>query len=1006
MINKLFPRLALLLLLCCFGTLYAQEAANAVIPTTDYESALDLFKHKKYVAAQALFSKIADTDLGVNRINKVNAAYYDALCSYHLNQQNTEFKLENFLKEHPNSSKTKRIHFQLGKYYFNNSKYRKALSAFRNADRYDLDLKELEEYNFKMAYCALNQSDINNARIGFNAVVNTESQYAPASKYYIAHLDFLDKNFEAAQPVLESLKSDPNYKKIVPYYLIQIYYYQKDFDRILADGPELYAQSNAKQQAEIAKILGAVYFNDADYEQALSYYETYERTNRNGVDEAFSYQMGVCYFKTKQYQQAIRYFQNATSGKRALAQNAFYYLGHCYLNIDQKKFASNAFKSATKLDDDSKIQEEALFNYAKLSIELGHDPYNEAINALNGYLEKYPNSNRKDEVHNYLVQLYINTKNYRSALSSIEQLQRKNPTFAGAYQKIYYYSAIELFNDRRNEEAIEYFTKAIQNGRDQQIKAESNYWIAEAFYKTGNFWAANKYYNIFINNPEAKRSSYYALSKYNIAYIHFSKEEYESAIRFFNEYIRDQKNNNPKLMNDVYIRIGDSYFINKRYQNAITNFDKAIRFNQANKDYAIYQKALSYGALGKQNNKIVTLEQMITSNRNSAFYDDAMYELGVTYLINNQNDRAVSYFNRLVRELPRSPFSKKALLRSGLIYYNNDQNNQAINSLKKVIQDYPGSAEATEALASLKNIYVDANRVTEFFDFANSIGHNVISVNEQDSLLFSAAENQYLEGNEASALSSLRSYIRAKPNGAYLINAYFYLGEIEFKNKKYPQALDAYTYVNKQRISQFSETSLLKASRINYNQKNYAAALNNYNVLLDIANDDDRRFEAQIGQMRCNFKLANYGLSIDPAKAILRNPRINTDQIAETHYILAKSYYETNYKDLAKGEFSIIEKLNDSEQAAESKYYLALLAFEDGDYKSSEKLLFEYSDQYSYYDYWLAKSFILLADNYIAQDNIFQAKQTLQSIIDNYEGADLKNIAIQKLRRIEDSENQ
>lgn len=1006
MTNNIFPRLSLLLLIFCFSPVFSQETTNSIKPFSDYQSALELYKQKKYVAAQALFSNIAETDSDANRINKVNAIYYDALCAYHLNQQNTEFKLLNFLSEYSNSSKTKRVQFQLGKYYFNNRKYRKATAAFRDVDRSDLSIIELQEYNFKMAYCALNQSDIQNARVGFSELVNTDSQYAPASKYYLAHLDFLEKNFEAALVVFESLKSDPNYQKIVPYYLIQIYYYQKDFERILADGPELYAQSNAKQKAEIAKILGAVYFENEDYEQALEYYESYQRSNRSRIDETFSYQVGVCYFKTKQYQQAIRYFQNATRGEQALAQNSFYYLGHSYLNTDQKKFASNAFKSSAKLDDDPRIQEEALFNYAKLSIELGHDPYNEAINALNGYLEKYPNSNRKDEVHNYLVQLYINTKNYRSALSSIEQLQSKNPSFAGAYQKIYYYSAIELFNDRRNEEAIEYFTKAIQNGKDSQIIAESNYWIAEAFYKTGNYWAANKYYNIFINKREAKRSNYYALSKYNIAYIHFKKAEYESAIRFFTAFIRDQKNNNPKLMNDVYIRIGDSYFINRKYQNAITNFDKAIRYNQPNKDYAIYQKALSYGALGKQNNKIITLEQMITSNRNSAFYDDAMYELGTTYLINNQNEQAALYFNRLVRENPRSPYSKKALLRSGLIYYNNDQNNKALASMKKVILDYPGSAEATEALSTLKTIYVEANRVNEFFDFANSIGQNVISVNEQDSLLFSAAENQYLEGNEATAVRSLNLYIRANPNGAYLINANFYLGEIEFKNGNYPQALEAYTFVNNQRISQFSETSLLKASRINYNKKDYAAALNNYNVLLDIANNDDRRFEALIGQMRCNFKIANYGLSIDPAKAILRNPNINTDQIAEAHFILAKSYFETNYKDLAKTEFTITEKLNNSVQAAESKYYLALMTFENLDYVATEKLLFELSDQYAYYDYWLAKGFILLADNYIAQDNAFQAKQTLQSIIDNYQGADLRNIAVEKLNQIKSAENQ
>lgn len=40
------------------------------------------------------------------------------------------------------------------------------------------------------------------------------------------------------------------------------------------------------------------------------------------------------------------------------------------------------------------------------------------------------------------------------------------------------------------------------------------------------------------------------------------------------------------------------------------------------------------------------------------------------------------------------------------------------------------------------------------------------------------------------------------------------------------------------------------------------------------------------------------------------------------------------------------------------------------------------------YDYWVAKTYILLADNYVRLKDNFQAKATLQSIIDNYKGKD------------------
>lgn len=47
-------------------------------------------------------------------------------------------------------------------------------------------------------------------------------------------------------------------------------------------------------------------------------------------------------------------------------------------------------------------------------------------------------------------------------------------------------------------------------------------------------------------------------------------------------------------------------------------------------------------------------------------------------------------------------------------------------------------------------------------------------------------------------------------------------------------------------------------------------------------------------------------------------------------------------------------------------------------------------------DYWLAYSFILWADIYYARGNNLQAKQTLQSIIENYDGEELIAVARQK----------
>ena len=106
----------------------------------------------------------------------------------------------------------------------------------------------------------------------------------------------------------------------------------------------------------------------------------------------------------------------------------------------------------------------------------------------------------------------------------------------------------------------------------------------------------------------------------------------------------------------------------------------------------------------------------------------------------------------------------------------------------------------------------------------------------------------------------------------------------------------------------------------------------------------------------------------------------------------------------AQREFTITENLTNTALGAESKFYLAQLAFMMDKNVEAENLVFELVDKYSGNDYWVAKAFILLSDVYYKADNIFQAKQTLQSVIENYQGPELGEIARNKLQNIIDEE--
>jgi TolA-binding protein len=102
-------------------------------------------------------------------------------------------------------------------------------------------------------------------------------------------------------------------------------------------------------------------------------------------------------------------------------------------------------------------------------------------------------------------------------------------------------------------------------------------------------------------------------------------------------------------------------------------------------------------------------------------------------------------------------------------------------------------------------------------------------------------------------------------------------------------------------------------------------------------------------------------------------------------YYLAKSLLKNANSGQAIEEFKKLTSAKNTEYASEAQYTLAEIQYNNGNLEESEKIILEITSNPSS-EFWLAKAFILWADIFKQRDNKIQAKQTLQSIIDNYEG--------------------
>ena len=92
------------------------------------------------------------------------------------------------------------------------------------------------------------------------------------------------------------------------------------------------------------------------------------------------------------------------------------------------------------------------------------------------------------------------------------------------------------------------------------------------------------------------------------------------------------------------------------------------------------------------------------------------------------------------------------------------------------------------------------------------------------------------------------------------------------------------------------------------------------------------------------------------------------------------------------------------EYGAEAKYLLGEIFYLVKEYSQCNETLFALNKDFSSYTDWVGKSYLLLADSYLAMGDKFQAKGTLKSLIENFPKQDVRNLAKDKLRVIEEDE--
>jgi tetratricopeptide (TPR) repeat protein len=323
-------------------------------------------------------------------------------------------------------------------------------------------------------------------------------------------------------------------------------------------------------------------------------------------------------------------------------------------------------------------------------------------------------------------------------------------------------------------------------------------------------------------------------------------------------------------------------------------------------------------------------------------------------------------------------------MRQGLVHYNSSRNEAALGKFKTVVRDYPKTQEAIQAVATAKLVYVDMGRVDEYAAWVRDLDFVEVTDSELDNATFESADKQNMQGKTDAAIRGYESYIRQFPNGLHATKANFNLAQLYFAKDLKDQALPYYKYVADQDASEYTEQALTRVCEVYIGNQDYSAALPYLERLESQADIQQNRTFAQSNLMKGYYEQKSYEKAISYAEKVLRTPSIDNRIKSDAQTFIARSAIKTNNEPRAKEAYAQVLRIASGSLAAEALYYDAYFKNQEQAYEASSASVQKLAKDYSSYKEWGGKGLVIMAKNFYALGDAYQATYILESVTTNF----------------------
>lgn len=936
-----------------------------------YQLAENLYQTKIYNASQYEYARQYFYNKSLSASRKEASQFFDNVIGVILRKNHAEQGLEAFMKEYPNSAYFAQANLPLADYYLAQKDFEKALETLKKVNQYQLSREENTQYIMKLGYAKFMTGDSKGAIEALEeAYKNTDSEDKNDIAYMLGHLYYADGQNEKAFSFFDQIKDNKKFAGVVKPYYVQLYFNEKNYDKAIEEGNSLLNESISDDyRAEVHKIIGESYFMKGDYDSAYPHLKNY-LDNQQNPSESDLYEMGFVAAQLKKHDEAVSYYNQLVNSNSALAQNAYYQLGNSYLETGKKQEALAAFRSAYQMNYDKKVQQLAHVQYAKLSYDIGN-PFESAPKVIQSYIDRYPSSSETAEMKKLLVKSYLYSGDYKGTLAAIDKMPDSTPETDKIDQEVSFLLGTEEFNKGNFDNAEKYFMRSLEFNINKEFNTRATYWLAQTYYQKGNYPSAITRYERLLNEsfPEKQQLPY------DLGYAYFKSKNFDKAKQYFEQYLKNPKD---EFKSDAELRLADTYYANNNLNEAIAIYDKADNAD----DYTLFQKSMALGFKGDTEAKISGLKNLISKYPNSEYEDDANYEIGTAYAAQDDFASSNDYFGRVIKSSTDKDLVANAQIYRAQNYIDLNQHDKAIAELKTLGNQYKNTAYAAKIVQAARPIYVKNGDVAGYESFARGLGVKV-DASEIDEINLTTAKNYYASKDYKKAIPLYEKYLTQNPSGDGLYQAQYELGESYYQTQNSTKALVILQEVANVQ-NDYQEDAQTRIAQIYLNQNNPAQAKTYLESLANSSTESVKNF-ANLELMKIYADEKNFAQAEKYADLVAKNSKNPAAVIEQAKVIRARSLMNSGRDNDAKTAYTALEKSTNTEVAAEALFAKAYYQNKAKAFKSSNETIFKLANNYASEEYWGAKALVVMAKNYLALKDNYQASYTVDQVIANYQ---------------------